>query len=117
MHLGLDWARTRAFLAVLLAALLVQGVAVQAHIHFARQNSSAVLTHGDSVQLAKPGKPGDAVNCPLCQEAAMAGAYLLPPSIVLPPVAATIPLVPAAAIVDFDLLTPVRGWLSRAPPR
>jgi hypothetical protein len=47
----------------------------------------------------------------------MAGAYLLPPSIALPPVAATIPLVPAATIVDFDLLTPVRGWLSRAPPR
>jgi hypothetical protein len=65
----------------------------------------------------KAGGGQDVTDCPLCQEAAMAGAYLLPPAIVIPPPPAPLPWIAAATIGEFNLLAPALGWLSRAPPR
>lgn len=104
----------RGFLATLLAVVLVQAIAVEAHLHFAPQASSW------GAQVAQPAPRGSddgAANCPLCQEAATAGAYLLPAAIVLPPAPAVFPWPAPAAVAEFALPAPARGWLSRAPPR
>jgi hypothetical protein len=104
----------RFLFATLLSALLVQALAVQSHIHAAAQaNASAA-------QVAKSARTvsGDPVTrCALCQEAAMAGAYLLPAVIGLPPAPAAFLWLEPAAPLEFALPDPARGWLSRAPPR
>jgi hypothetical protein len=90
----------RALVMLLLACLLVQGTAIQTHIHFTGQARSAIsAAPGDRiVQTAKAGGGSDAADCPLCQEAAMAGVYLLPPAIVIPPPPAPLPWIAAATI-------------------
>jgi hypothetical protein len=108
----------RAFIALLLACLLVQATAVQSHIHFIRQASSiATLSDGGSAQLAKAGKGGEATDCLLCQESAVAGACLLPQAALLLPPPANALWISIAAIRKFALSAPARGWLSRAPPQ
>lgn len=108
----------RKFLFLLLLALLVQGTVVQTHLHFARQAISPAAAASDRAsQSGQPHKGDPSTNCPLCQEAAMAGAYLLPPATVLPPPPATVLWISAAAMVEFGLITPPLGWQSRAPPR
>lgn len=100
---------------VLLACLLAQGTAVQSHIHFTPAARSA--PGGQAVHAAGTETGSDAADCPLCQEAAMAGAYLLPAAISLPPAPPRFVWVTTAKIGQFDLLAPALGWLSRAPPR
>jgi hypothetical protein len=103
---------------LLLACLLVQGTVVQTHIHFKSQAAPRVAASAGHIVPATERGPNDpAANCPLCQEAMTAGAYLLPLAIVLPPAPAPYLWRATAAIVEFGLLAPSRGWLSRAPPR
>jgi hypothetical protein len=106
----------QAFLALLLLCLLVQATAVQSHLHFVRQASAVATVTGNHSTLSKPGKGDPAADCPLCQEAAMAGAYVLPPLPALPPPPPQILWLSAASLTPFVLLAPARGWLSRAPP-
>jgi hypothetical protein len=111
-------ARPRALVMLLLACLLIHGIAIQTHIHFiGRANLVAAVSEAPTGQTAKSGSGGDATECPLCREAAMAGTFVLPPAIVLPPPPASFLWVGPAAVTEFGLLAPARGWLSRAPPR
>ncbi len=103
---------------LLLLCLLVQGTAVQTHLHFTRQPTS--LTAGPNDRLAKvlktdEGRP--AAHCLLCQEAAMAGAYVTPPAIVLPSPPALVLWTDMAALAAFGLARSAPGWWSRAPPQ
>jgi hypothetical protein len=108
----------RALVMLLLACLLIHGTAIQTHIHFTGQaRLAAAMSGARAGQTVKSGSGGDATECPLCQEAAMAGAYVLPPAIVLPPPPTPFLWVGVAAVTEFGLLAPARGWLSRAPPR
>jgi hypothetical protein len=116
VHLKISREWARALVALLLACLLAQGTAVQAHLHFATQASPAASAA--HIAKASPrGSDDSAAKCPLCQEAATAGAYLLPVAIVLSPAPAAFVWLGTPAIVEFGLPAPVRGWLSRAPPR
>jgi hypothetical protein len=112
---SLAYALPRALVLLLLACLLIQGTAVQTHVHFVAQARSAAADA--SAHAAKPDKGDAAGDCPLCQEMAMAGAYLLPQAIVLPPPPASFLGAGAATIAEFGLHTPALGWLSRAPPQ
>jgi hypothetical protein len=108
----------RTFVLLLLACLLIQGTAVQSHLHCVGQTRSTVAASAQPpAQVTKPAKGDHAGDCPLCQEAAMAGAYVLPPAIILPPPPAPFLWVGAAAIGELGLPAPALGWLSRAPPR
>lgn len=100
---------------LLLASLLVQGTAVQTHLHFAARPITASASDG-AVPVAKAGGNDASADCLLCQEAAMAGAYLLPPIPVLQPPPQALLEATAAAIFGFILLAPALGWRSRAPP-
>jgi hypothetical protein len=108
----------RTALVLLLLALLVQGIAVQTHLHFAQQARALAATSSvQQVQVSKPDQNGPAADCPLCQEATTAGAYLLPPATTLPSPPATVLWVAAASLAEFGLRAPAQGWRSRAPPR
>jgi hypothetical protein len=102
---------------LLLLCFVVEGTAVQSHVHFVRQASRLAATSGATyVETAPAGKGDSPADCPLCQEAAMAGAYVLPPVPVLPPPPAPVLWTVAAILPAFALLAPSLGWLSRAPP-
>jgi hypothetical protein len=107
----------RLFAVLLLACVLVQGTLVQSHLHFAGQANRPAASNEPSAQLAKPAKGDPATECPLCHDAAMAGAYLLPSAAVLPPPPAAILWLFAAPMAAFGLPSPALGWLSRAPPQ
>ena len=111
-RLSRAWPRALVVL-LLLACVLVQTTAVQTHIHFVAQ---PVLGAHSMAQLAKPAGPDSAADCPLCEEAAMAGAYLLPAGIVVPSPPALMLGNAAATIAEFNLIYLGHGWLSRAPP-
>jgi hypothetical protein len=121
-HSGSSLARSRrgpaTFFLFLLLALLVQGTLVQTHLHFAEQGFApvAAASHGVS-QDAQPDGSASWAHCRLCQEAAMAGAYVLPPATVLPPLSIAPLGITAAAMAEFGLLAPAQGWQSRAPPQ
>jgi hypothetical protein len=105
-------------LIVFLLALcfVVQSTAVQTHVHFAEQaNASAAASTGhiEAVTSSKGNSPAD---CPLCQEAAMAGAYVLPDVPALPPPPTSVLWTATTAMATFAILAPPLGWLSRAPP-
>ena len=107
----------RALVILLLACWLVQGTAIQTHIHFVNQTRLAQAAAGPSAgRLTKPLNGNDPADCPLCQEAAMAGAYLLPPAIALPSPPVAVLWLATATITEFKLLAPRHGWQSRAPP-
>jgi len=106
----------RALVGLLLACLLIQATAVQTHVHYTHQGLSAA----PGVQLVQaPRSSGNdsAKDCPLCQEAAMAGAYVPPPAIALPAPPAPIPWTATAIVTRFVLRSPPLGWQSRAPPQ
>jgi len=108
----------RLLIFLLLLGFVVQATAVQSHVHFVEQAKPLAVAHGDGHFMAAHSKAGSLpVDCPLCQEAAMAGAYVLPQAPVLPPPPAPAVWIAVAAMAAFTLLTPSLGWLSRAPPK
>jgi hypothetical protein len=101
-------------LAFTLLAFAQASYVTQTHIHIPAN------TAGDTV-LAPAGHgkapiPDDPAHCPFCQEYLTAGAYLIPPPIVLP--------LPALAAVELDRLVRSlpfiaavsHSWHGRAPP-
>jgi hypothetical protein len=102
-----------------LAAFLVQGLAVQIHIH----GLPAKATHlAGSVQLTAPAAPlsqdpYDPANCPLCQEALHAGTYIVPAAAEFFLLLNAVALAPAFTIAPRPAAEPQPGWQSRAPPR
>ena len=107
------------FLIFLLLALLVQATAVQTHVHVAHGGLTvtAVSNEAQAHTAAPDGTRDPATACPWCQEAAMAGAYVLPspPALPAPPEAGA--WVTWAALAGFILGPPALGWQSRAPPQ
>jgi len=107
-----------ALVSLLLACLLVQGTAVQTHLHFTAKARAAALAgpHGQTLRALDTGG-SDPADCPLCQEAAMAGAYLLPTAIALP----APPVLPIRADVAvlraLGVFASAHSWQSRAPPQ
>jgi hypothetical protein len=101
---------------LLALAFMVHGTAVQSHVHFAEQATATAAPNAVQIE-ASPSKDGDSsAFCPLCQEAAMARAYLLPSAPIVPPPPATDHWAFIAAIAAFAILAPPLGWSSRAPP-
>lgn len=108
---------TGALVYFLLLCFVVQGSAVQSHVHLVEEASPLAVAAGQShIATAPAGKGDSPADCPLCQEAAIAGAYLLPPVTVLPPSPAPVPWIAVATHAAFGLPAQPLGWLSRAPP-
>ena len=107
----------RTLLFLLLFCFVLQGTAVQSHVHFhgRARLPIAANSHG-LVLLAASGKSDGIADCALCREAATAGAYVLPSSPVLPPPPAPLRWIAPADLSAFALPAAPLGWLSRAPP-
>lgn len=101
----------------LVVALLVQGFATQTHGHFGIDRASAVAASVRVAAIADdqknvPAKPA----CPLCEERALFGAYLLGGSVtVAAPLAAAYDPV-AVSLPLLALRASSHAWRSRAPP-
>lgn len=109
---GAVWRRL--VLAFTLVAFAQAGYVTQTHIHIpAGLPGNSVLAETGHGKLPAPDDPA---HCPLCQEYLVAGAYLIPPPIVLPPpalaafqaycIARVLPFVAAAS----------HSWYGRGPP-
>ncbi len=110
-----------------LIAFAQQSFITQTHIHFAAGPfSSAALAQTDSAKAQKanshstPDKypsSDDPANCPICQEIAATGHFVMPAAAAL--------TLPAQDIYAATLLltapafrsAPSHGWQGRAPPR
>jgi len=106
-----------ALIMLLIACLLIHATVVQAHVHFTGPSRVAPAASGAQSVRSAPAGGEDTGECPLCQEMAMAGAYLLPGAIVLPLPPALLVWVEATALHEFGLRSRAHGWLSRAPPQ
>lgn len=108
---------SRPLLLFLLLAVLVQGILVQSHLHFAGQQAGpAARASYHAAEVSLPDNSDSSTSSPLCQEAAMAGAYVTPSAPTLAPPLAVVLWAPTLAITEFALPAPPLGWLSRAPP-
>ena len=109
------WPRVLVFL--LLFAFVAQGTAVHSHIHpAAAAKPFASTARADRAQLSPKTGDSPAADCPLCQEAAMAGAYVLAAAPAVPPPPARMLWSAPAEPARFQLPPPSPGWRSRAPP-
>ena len=120
---GFDPARSfgigqRLALMWLVVALLFQGFVVQTHAHAAPTRLSAIAGQGTvATAVAERKTPAPvAPACPLCEEKALFGAYLLTGSfsIVAPLADAYRPA--TAPSSSPALLSSSHAWRSRAPP-
>ena len=94
----------------LVVALLFQGFATQTHAHFGaatRVNIAAI-----DGQKQGPGTPA----CPLCEEKALFGAYLLTGSITIVAPVGVAYRYAAASLSALALRSTSHAWRSRAPP-
>jgi len=108
-------------LAVLLAALLAftwQSFVTQTHVHPAPHHALTAPGKAEHAVYAGTGEPSpdQPANCPICQEIAHAGLYLLPV-----PVALDMPAPATAWVAVGPALAPQarpssHAWRSRAPP-
>jgi hypothetical protein len=112
------------WVALLLVTLLAfgwQSFVTQTHRHFGER----VVVAGLSVQspggtdARKSGQaPADSPdNCPICQEIAHGGVYLLPTPIALPVPAVLAAWFGVALLLALALQQRSHDWRSRAPPR
>jgi len=103
----------RVLVAITLFAFAQAGFVTQTHIHPLPLSNELAAEKSHSNTPARD----DSRHCPLCQEFLLAGAYVLPPPVVLP-----YPGFIAVEnfIASYQSLSSVRfahGWQSRAPPR
>ena len=107
---------------VLLAALMAfswQSFATQTHLHIYPGTRSVATAAGVVVssQLTTGRSPTDEpANCPICQEMAHAGHYLLPTPIAFVAPQTSAPWLVVTPTVALLLRQPPRPWNSRAPP-
>ena len=107
----------RLLVVFVLACFVAQGTAVQSHLHWVEHSAATAAGQGHGYVDSAPSRKGESpADCPLCQAAAVAGAFVLPaiPALPPPPPAALWHATPTLA--SFALLPPSLGWLSRAPP-
>lgn len=100
----------------LVVALLLQGFATQTHGHFGADRTSAVAASAHVVVVSDGQNDPATPACPLCEEKALFGAYLLGGSVM---VAAPVVAAYDYAAVSLPLLALrswSHAWRSRAPP-
>jgi hypothetical protein len=106
-----------ALLVLMLACLLLQSTAVQAHVHLAHLPTSLAAAADGPAQIKATGDEEAAAPCALCLAAASAGHYVLASGNALPPPPARVLGTDPRSLPEFRLLSPAHGWLSRAPPQ
>jgi hypothetical protein len=107
----------RALLFLVLGCLLIQGTAVQAHLHLTPHSGTLAATNEKQGISEVPGNADARAVCPLCMEAAMSGHYLPGSANALPSPPPAVLGVDPQTLSEFRLLSRAVGWQSRAPPQ
>jgi hypothetical protein len=107
----------RALLFLVLGCLLIQGTAVQAHLHLTPHAGAFAASHEKQGVSGVAGNADARAVCPLCVEAAMSGHYLPASANALPAPPPTVLGIDPRSLPEFRLLSRAIGWLSRAPPQ
>jgi len=111
-------ARRFAIAIAMLLAILWQSFIIQTHVHGAPGGYAIADSAGAPTRLKAGEAPSELpAACPICQEVAHAGSYLLPAAVALQP-----PMVVHLSGAVTQMLAPTRRqrshlWQSRAPPR
>lgn len=98
---------------VMLVIFSTQTYLIQTHIHGRTATTATQIVTSPSGTKA----PLDADQCPLCQEAAHSGAYILPGAAALLAVTATYSLVPLTEGPRVFARIISHTWQGRAPPQ
>lgn len=102
----------------LVVALLFQGLVTQTHAHFRADPYSTVTTSARTAAIAVDGRndgPATPV-CPLCEEKALFGAYLVTGSITIAAPVESAYHYAAVFLPLLQLRASSHAWQSRAPP-
>lgn len=112
------WPRLRAVIALLtLLIFTAQSYLIQTHIH-AQTFTGPGITVGHAIASPLGSKaPLDVDQCPLCQEAAHSGSYILPGAAAALPVTVSFTLVPLSALPAVLARAITHTWQGRAPPQ
>lgn len=109
-----------AMLFLTLLAFGWQSFVTQTHRHFGQGGLSLALSiqTAGGAKVEKGGQaPADTPdNCPICQEIAHGGAYLLPAPILFQPPAALAAWFAVTLLLALALRQQSHAWRSRAPP-
>jgi len=101
----------------LIVALLFQGFATQTHAHFGVDRTWAAAASARLAAVADDQKNSPvAPACPLCEEKALFGAYLLGGSITIAAPGAVVYDYAAVSLPLLALRPSSHAWRSRAPP-
>jgi hypothetical protein len=102
----------------LVVALLFQGFATQTHAHFGADRTLAAAASMRVATVVVDGREQGPVTpaCPLCEEKALFGAYLLTGSIAIVAPVGTAYRYAAAFLPSLALHASSHAWRSRAPP-
>lgn len=100
----------------LLVAFMVQGLAVQTHIHGDPLSALDHVTHVSAPAAPASQDPYDPANCPLCQELLHAGLYVTPAAGEFVTILNAVALAPASALLLLAAGQKQHSWQSRAPP-
>ncbi len=108
---------SRLVLLAMLVVLMVQGLALQTHIHGAPLSPDSHLT-----RITAPPQPAsqdlyDSVHCPLCQEMLHAGVYVAPVVADFVVILNAVAFAPTYALLPHAATERQHSWQSRAPPR
>lgn len=112
--------RVLLIIALMLAALLGQSIAIQSHLHLAEASEWAIPTaaDGDSRQGLSPlhAPVNKRAECALCRELASAGHYIAPDPIASFEARSPLPWVFVLPVLALLCRSRSHRWQSRAPP-
>jgi hypothetical protein len=100
-----------------LLAFLLQGFAVQSHIHPLDKPAATAAVLDNVPAPLKKIDPIDLGSCRLCQELIHAGAFIAPSAFAMPASQNAAAIVFTALPLLAGILAPAFAWQSRAPPR
>jgi len=104
---------------VAVLCLLWQSFLVQTHVHAPLHTFVSGVVNGTTAKAVVGGdqpKQDGSANCPICQERAQSGAFLLPQGLVAGP--SPIAMLAPAILATLATMATTRShaWQSRAPP-
>ena len=107
---------TRLTMLLVAITFVIQGLAVQTHIHGVPLTALAHITHVSAPATPASQDPFDPANCPLCQEMLHAGVYVTPVVADFLVILNAVAFAPVFAVLPHAATERQHSWQSRAPP-
>jgi hypothetical protein len=119
-NIAFRWIRSAGrllFVVLALTAFVLQGYVTQTHIHNAKAETPISAAKGSERTLPKPYQGNnDPANCPICQQIAQAGHYVIPAWLLLLLVTLAVSTIHIIACARPRYDAVAYCWRSRGPP-